>query len=449
MPELAEIARNDPCPCGSGKRYKHCCGSVIDAAKTPPFDAIALMASALAEQQARRLDAAERLYREALAVDPDLADALHMLGVVRYERGAYSEARALIMRALDLTGWRFPSYRHNLALVVGKASQQGAVFAGQLAEQRRWYESHRALGKPSREATPRVAVVIPAHNHARYIEAALESVFAQTYANLEIVVIDDGSSDATLDAARRALQRSPFPHRLVSRDNRGSAATINEAISPCSTPYFNILNSDDAFAPQRIATLVEQVARRGASWGFSDVDFIDALDAPIDLLRDPRAYSIRCAISGMPSGRSIGFALLAFNVIVSSGNLFCSRHLWQTVGGFRDLRYNHDWDFGLRALWHEEPVFVRKRLYRYRLHAANTISESTSAPRDEAQAIIGEYLTRAIDEVPPNPVAPSSHAWGADFAVSVLQGGVAEACDTPVLRRLVSLADPAHVAEEL
>ena len=80
------------------------------------------MASALEAQKSRRLDDAEQLYREAIALTPDSADALHMLGVIRYERRDYAEAKALILRALDLTGWRFPNFRHNLGLVVARAN---------------------------------------------------------------------------------------------------------------------------------------------------------------------------------------------------------------------------------------------------------------------------------------------------------------------------------------
>ena len=209
------------------------------------------MASALEAQQSRRLDDAERLYREAIALAPDSADALHMLGVIRYERRDYAEAKALILRALDLTGWRFPSFRHNLGLVIARANDgDGIGFVH--ARQREWYASHRAKRRPPDERAPRVAVLIRAYNHARYVEAALESVFAQTYRNVEIVLIDDGSTDGTADVARRTLERSPFPHRMIHRDNRGAAQALNEAFELASAPYVNVLNSDDAFEPLRL-----------------------------------------------------------------------------------------------------------------------------------------------------------------------------------------------------
>jgi glycosyltransferase involved in cell wall biosynthesis len=287
---------------------------------------------------------------------------------------------------------------------------------------------------------PRVAVVVPAHNHESYVAAAVESVFAQTYRNIEIVVIDDGSSDATADAARRVLGRSPFPNRVIARENRGAAATINEGIALTTAPFVNVLNSDDAFAPERIETMVRAIAGTGSAWGFSAVDFVDASGAAIDTLRDARAYALTCAIAGIPFACSTGFALLAANVAVSTGNLFFSRSLWESLGGFRELRYNHDWEFALRALWREEPVFVRDCLYRYRLHGGNTIAESATKPREEADLFIREYLARAAgNDVPPNPFAPSVRAWGAEFAVAVFEGGLAGTLELPRLRQLVQL----------
>ncbi len=442
---MTAAGRNDPCPCGSGKRYKQCCGGLRTdgaavAALEPAIEPMRLMRAALAAQESRRLDEAERLYRDALTLSPDAADALHMLGVIRYERQDYDEARTLILRALDLTAWRYPAYRHNLGLVVARTSWKGDRVAceARQREYRGWQAVHTV---PTLAAAPRVAVVIPAYNHERYVEVALESVFAQTYRDIEIVVIDDGSSDATGDAARRVLEDSPFPHRVIARPNRGAAATINEGIELTSAPFVNVLNSDDTFAPERIATMVGAIAGAGVGWGFSAVDFVDAAGAAIDTLHDARAYTLSCAIAAIPFARSTGFALLAGNVAVSTGNLFFSRSLWESLGGFRDLRYNHDWDFALRALWREEPIFVRDHLYRYRLHGGNTITESATKPREEANVFMSDYLARAAgSDAPPNPFAPSVRAWGADFAVAVLEGGLAGTLEVPTLRQLVQLA---------
>jgi glycosyltransferase involved in cell wall biosynthesis len=120
-PITPPASRNDPCPCGSGRRYKHCHGAVgapAVAAVSPRVDVDALAAQALALHQADELEQAETLYRRVLDTAPDHADVLHMLGVVRAMLGDAREAQALIARAGELTGWQFAEFRHNFAFAL-------------------------------------------------------------------------------------------------------------------------------------------------------------------------------------------------------------------------------------------------------------------------------------------------------------------------------------------
>src|SRR5208337_4480072 len=114
--------------------------------------------------------------------------------------------------------------------------------------------------------------------------------------------------------------------------------------------------------------MVDSIAAQGFAWGFSGVDVIDADDRPADPLRDAAALRALVIQGAIPLKDTVGFALIEANVAISSGNLFFSRDLFDRLGGFRDFRYNHDWDFCLRALRLAEPRYVRARTYRYRLH---------------------------------------------------------------------------------
>jgi len=402
------------------------------------------MDAALEAQRARKLQRAEELYRNALALAPDEPDALHMLGVVCYELGEGAEARGLILRALDLTGWKFSSYRHNLGLVVAELA--GVRDKTRTAEKEARYRVWRTTRRMPRDSDmPKVAVIVPCYNHAAFVERALASVFAQTYRNVELLVIDDGSTDNSAEAARRALEQSPFPSHFASRANRGATATINEGVMQTGAQYVNILNSDDAFTPDRLQTMVDAVAAQGFAWGFSDVDIIGADDRAADPLRDARALTTLCAQGSIPLKATVGFALVEVNVAVSSGNLFFARELFDRLGGFRDFRYNHDWDFCLRALRLSEPRYVHARTYRYRLHAGNTIAESAFDARIEANRVLRDYLRWATTMAPSDSEwAPCVSNWGAQFVVNVLSAGMAEALDPQQLRTIVvNLTDDA------
>lgn len=108
----AQFSRNSPCPCGSRRRYKECCGAISHLGD--------VKAAALKAQRAGDLDTAERLYRDALELDPDNVDALHMLGVVYFVRKSLDQAEDYIRRALSLCPASSPAVKnisHNLMML--------------------------------------------------------------------------------------------------------------------------------------------------------------------------------------------------------------------------------------------------------------------------------------------------------------------------------------------
>ncbi len=395
------------------------------------------MSDALAAQVSKDLQKAERIYREVVSMAPDVPDALHMLGVLRFEQGDCKEAARLILQALDLTAWRFPTFRYNLGLVIAKAYREQAEHDRDMVL-RRLSPPSRRENPATNSAQPTVAVVVPCYNHARFIERAIESVFSQTYRQIELVVIDDGSTDGSMEISRRVLADSPFPCRFVARDNYGATATINEGIALSSAPFINLLNSDDWFSDDRIALMVEHVAAIGAHWGFSETAYVDERDRPVDPRLDKRAGALFAIADAASRRATVGFSFLGGNAAISSGNLFFSRALFQRVGAFVSLRYNHDWEFGLRAIRVAEPEFVPAPTYYYRLHDSNTIS---GAIRDggmsEANLLLAEFFRWASNEkASANPLAPTMQTWGMYFVCSCLSNGWAGLFEPETLRRM-------------
>ena len=143
----------------------------------------------------------------------------------------------------------------------------------------------------------------------------------------------------------------------------------------------------------------------------------------------------------LQSGRleTIGCGFLDFNLAISSGNLFFRRSLFERLGGFADLRYNHDWDFCLRATLLAEPVFVPRQTYGYRIHEANTITESVASSRSEAQALLARHIALASDCVQPeNPLAPTPKTWNVGFYLSIARIGKAALLPPSILRDLAT-----------
>jgi glycosyltransferase involved in cell wall biosynthesis len=263
-------------------------------------------------------------------------------------------------------------------------------------------------------AGPRVSVIIPSYNHARYLERCLTSVFTQTYDNAEVIAIDDGSTDDSLCVLQRLANQSPFPMTVYGQGNKGAAFTINRGIRLSSGDYVNILNSDDAFTPDRIATLFAQFRGCDSEFIFSRVQFMDEADNDVSLV-DDYAIDLVSKQSAINDFMSVGFSAIRSNVAISTGNFFFSRQLYERVGPFAEFRYCHDWDFLLRCLVHVEPVYVAQPLYWYRLHSRNSFRDLAEAAGYECPTLMRNYFRSVRRGIVPNALAPCYQNWGEYF----------------------------------
>lgn len=105
---------------------------------------------------------------------------------------------------------------------------------------------------------PLVTTVIPSFNHARYIRTAIESVLNQTYENIELIVVDDGSKDESHSIIRE-YQDHPKVKMILNAENRGQSAVLNQALAIAQGKYVALLPSDDWFLPEKTAFQVAKM----------------------------------------------------------------------------------------------------------------------------------------------------------------------------------------------
>ena len=111
-------------------------------------------------------------------------------------------------------------------------------------------QQHHSQDSPAgRDDAARVSVVVPSYNHARFVEAALRSVFRQTLQPARLLVIDDGSGDDSPRRIEKTLQDCPFPCELIVRANRGLCATLNEGLARSGGEFFAYLGSTTSGSP--------------------------------------------------------------------------------------------------------------------------------------------------------------------------------------------------------
>ena len=242
-----------------------------------------------------------------------------------------------------------------------------------------------------REGDVPVSVVVPLYEHARYVGAALGSVLAQTASPAEIIVIDDGSTDDGAAIAERTL-RGVAQAQVLRRENRGAAETINEAVGRAGSDWIAVLNSDDLFAPGKLAACQRIFAER------PEVALIAGRIAPIDA----RGRRIEAGVPADWLRRAQDFAaraahpplaLLNENFVATTSNMVFTRALWRQLGGFAPLRYCHDLDFLVRAFAVARvSIDDAAEHVLYRVHQANTIGEDVRHVRVELAAVIAEAM---------------------------------------------------------
>jgi hypothetical protein len=150
-----------------------------------------------------------------------------------------------------------------------------------------------AAGRPPSgdRQPPAVSVAVPSYNHAPFVERTLRSIFRQTLAPRQLLVIDDGSRDGSAGVIGRALRDCPFPCELIARANRGLSATLNEGLARTAGEYFAYLGSDDVWLPEFLRARVALLeARPGAVLAYGGAYSIDAEDRVIDSTADWARY---------------------------------------------------------------------------------------------------------------------------------------------------------------
>src|SRR5262245_54702214 len=125
---------------------------------------------------------------------------------------------------------------------------------------------------------PIVSVSLVTYNHERYVTAAIESILGQSLADLELIVVDDGSTDAT--PQRIAEFRDPRVVAIRQR-NEGPGAATNRALAECRGRYVALMSGDDVAASDRLERQLASYERGPRGLLFSGCDFIDEDGAPV------------------------------------------------------------------------------------------------------------------------------------------------------------------------
>lgn len=237
---------------------------------------------------------------------------------------------------------------------------------------------------------PLISVLMPAYNHEKFVGSAIQSVLSQSYENFELVVVDDGSTDATLEVIRGF---SDPRIRVVSQANQDAYNALNRCVDISTGEYLAIINSDDLYLPQRLGDILEELRSFGGVCAFTEVKAIDNTDNDLPASHPWRKWYEKLKRAYTRS-TDLYEAFLNGNLMVTSSNLFFHRSVSDGIGGFRKLRFLHDYEFIFRILrqYNTRTLFLRRELLMYRVHPGNTIASAGIAGRRENVAVVLKYL---------------------------------------------------------
>jgi glycosyltransferase involved in cell wall biosynthesis len=229
-----------------------------------------------------------------------------------------------------------------------------------------------------------VSVIIPSYNHAEFVELAVDSVLSQSYGNFELIIVDDGSRDDSVARLRRF--RDPRCH-IHEQLNQGAHAAINRGLALARGDFLTILNSDDIYSPIRLERLVDEIESGGDDLLATHIEVINHKSKTLGVKegwRNMLPWEIPNLKESFLATDDFALNLLATNFVATTSNIFLRRSVYEKIGGMRNLRFAHDWDFLLRVAYDHRCRLVPEALLKYRIHPDNTITKNRAAMLFEA-----------------------------------------------------------------
>lgn len=226
-----------------------------------------------------------------------------------------------------------------------------------------------------------VSVVIPSYNHAQFVQDCIQSVIGQTYANIELIIIDDGSKDQSVEKIKEMLDQcqarfTRFEFRY--RPNKGLSATLNEALEWCQGEYFSVIASDDMMLKEKTQIQINHLLNyneKNVVGVFGGYQSIDNENKILGISLRPYNHFNHNQIIMHDFELPAPTALLKLNEIIE-------------VGGYVSNIKIEDWYMWLKLTENgNKLVYIPELLCKYRTHDEN-ISKNLELIHVEREKIL-------------------------------------------------------------
>lgn len=262
---------------------------------------------------------------------------------------------------------------------------------------------------------PLVSVLIPAYNHENYIQETTESIINQTYPNIELIILDDGSKDKTWEKITELKPKCE--NRFVkihfeTKQNEGTCITLNKLLKLSSGEFVYIIASDDLTKPQAIEKEVKFLQDNpDYALAVGDNEYVDSMGKQI--FRTQKAFTSNIKNAKYKTVKEFLSSKLKIDFLsddfgsyktlykenyIPNGYLI-RKNIFETIGNFTKNAPLEDFWLMLQISKYKKMKYIDEILFSYRIHDTNTIGNSTrmreltTQTRNYEQKLLEKYLT--------------------------------------------------------
>lgn len=262
---------------------------------------------------------------------------------------------------------------------------------------------------------PLVSVLIPAYNHENYIQETIESIINQTYPNIELIILDDGSKDKTWEKITELKPKCE--NRFVkihfeTKQNEGTCMTLNKLLKLSSGEFVYIIASDDLAKPQAIEKEVKFLQNNpDYALAVGDNEYVDSMGKQI--FRTQKAFTSNIKNAKYKTVKEFLSSKLKIDFLsddfgsyktlykenyIPNGYLI-RKNIFEAIGNFTKNAPLEDFWLMLQISKYKKMKYIDEILFSYRIHDTNTIGNSTrmreltTKTRNYEQKLLEKYLT--------------------------------------------------------
>jgi glycosyltransferase involved in cell wall biosynthesis len=228
-----------------------------------------------------------------------------------------------------------------------------------------------------------VSVLMASYNHERYLSEAIESVLNQTFPDLELIIVDDCSTDNSKQVIEKFLATDKRVRAFFHNKNMGIARTTNECLNAATGKYVSFISSDDVWAPSKLEKQLSVLSKDEDKVVWSEGIIINSEGFPTG-----QTFTQMNACGNKPKNGRIFREIINENYIFAQSLLF-KREFCRNLSFNCNLKYLSDYQFMVDLSYNHDFVFIPEPLAKYRIHGKNTIF------RDQANWLKDRVLLRS------------------------------------------------------